>query len=248
MAERSTAMQKCKLLLETIGLLLVLGCLLANMSPKSVVWAADQSATGFRPDDVTFDIPSQALATALQAYCNAAGVQILYESYAAIGYTSKPVRGTFTRETALELMLSGTDLVARFTSSNAATIAPPPRDELSLPPPHPLAGADLALGTLQVTETTSESRQLKSFTNAIQTDIQSALQKNSRLRGADYRVELKIWLDGFKTIEKAELLRSTGDQERDTAISGTLQGLVISEATPANTPQPIRIMIVSRSL
>jgi hypothetical protein len=248
MAERYTPIPKPKLVFETIGLLFMFGCLLANMSLKSVVWAADQAATNFQQDDVAFDIPSQPLATALQAYCNTASVQILYESYAAIGYMSKPVRGTFTREAALQLLLSGTDLVARFTSANAITIAPPSRDETSVPPPHPLAGADLALGTLQVTEVAADARRLESFTNAIQTDIQTALQKNGRLRGADYRVELKIWIDGSRTIEKAELLRSTGDHERDVAISSTLQGLAISEATPANTPQPIRVMIVARSL
>jgi hypothetical protein len=49
-------------------------------------------------------------------------------------------------------------------------------------------------------------------------------------------------------IERTELLRSTGDGDRDAAVAAALRGVTVSQPTPANTPQPVRVVIVVRSL
>jgi hypothetical protein len=87
---------------------------------------------------VIFRIPAQPLATALQAYGQRAGVQVLYESDSAVGRQSMAVEGEFTRNQALELLLSGTNLEVHYTRSDAITLVPrgvrgkddPPADPL----------------------------------------------------------------------------------------------------------------------
>jgi hypothetical protein len=47
-------------------------------------------------------------------------------------------------------------------------------------------------------------------------------------------------------VKRTELFRSSGDQERDDAIGRLLDGLQVSQAPPANTPQPVMVMITVR--
>jgi len=42
------------------------------------------------------------------------------------------------------------------------------------------------------------------------------------------------------------LFRSSGDQERDETIARVLDGMQVSQAPPANTPQPVMVMITVR--
>src|SRR5262245_42576885 len=58
---------------------------------------------------IAFDIPRQPLAGALQAYGQATGIQVLYESNSALGRTSVAVEGKFTADAALSLLLKETE-------------------------------------------------------------------------------------------------------------------------------------------
>ncbi len=62
------------------------------------------------PAPVQFHIPAQPLASALQAYGEQAGIQVLYESGSASGRKSMPVDGKLLPEDALNVLLTGTDL------------------------------------------------------------------------------------------------------------------------------------------
>jgi periplasmic protein TonB len=66
-------------------------------------------------------------------------------------------------------------------------------------------------------------------------------------RGA-YSATVKIWVRGDGTIERAQLAQSTGDAARDKAIEAALSHITrVSEAPPADMPQPISLRIVSRA-
>jgi hypothetical protein len=99
---------------------------------------------------VIFRIPAQPLATALQAYGQRAGVQVLYESDSAVGRQSMAVEGEFTRNQALELLLSGTNLEVHYTRSDAITLVPRGVRGKDDPPADPLVKADLSIGELRV--------------------------------------------------------------------------------------------------
>jgi hypothetical protein len=198
---------------------------------------------------LTFNIPSQPLATALQAYSAVTGVQLLYESSAGIGRVSTKVEGAFTRDTALRMLLTDTDLTVHYTRANSITLALASADADN-PPAAVFAKADLSLETLRVRDPVDrgDPAQLRAYTNIIQSDIQQALKKDGRTRNGTYNAGIKLWIDGPRTVKRTELFRSSGDLDRDEVISRLLDGLQISQAPPANTPQPVLIMITVRSM
>lgn len=213
--------------------------------------AASQAATQdgeSEPGSMVFQIPSQPLATALQAYSQVSGVEVLYESRIAVGLQSAPVGGAFTPETALRLMLASTDLAVHYNRSNAITLSLPADEHL--PPVSPLAGADLQLDTMRVSggQPRPNEQMMREFSESVQFDIEAALRKNARTRTGNYRANVRLWVDPSRTVRKAELAQSTGDSERDAHIADVLQGLVLRYTPPANAPQPVRVVIVVRSL
>ena len=194
---------------------------------------------------IPFHIPAQPLANALQAYGAQTGVQVLYESHSAAGRHSVAVEGNFTPENALNLLLAGTDLSVHYTRPDAITLARS-SSEQDAPPLSPIAATDLSLGTLRV-RGEEDSSSLRAYSESVQVDIQKALQRNARTRGGSYRVVFDLWIDPFRTITRTQLFQSTGDAERDAALTVALRGVVISRAAPANMRQPVRVAIVVRS-
>lgn len=209
---------------------------------------ADDASKPLGP--LKFDIPAQPLVEALQAYSVTTGAQVMFETSSASGFRSLPVQGEFTAEAALQMLLADTDLRVRYTRANAITVAPLSAPDADQPPPHALAPADMALGTLNVSggaESGDRSR-MGEYIGVVQADIQKALKKAGKARGGDYRAEVKLWVGPSRIVQRAELSRSNGDKDRDALIASALQGLVLSQAAPTNTPQPIRFMIAIRVL
>ncbi|MGY3486713.1 hypothetical protein ACVW1C_004596 [Bradyrhizobium sp. USDA 4011] len=207
--------------------------------------AAQQREIVATSTPIDFNIPSQPLASALQAYGERTGVQVLYESNSATGRKSAPVEGTLTPEEALNLLLKGTDLKVQYIRPDAITLA----SRADHPPASPLATADLSLGTLQVRATGdgNDTSALRDYSESLQLDIQKALQKNIGSRGGSYQLVVDLWIDSSRTIQRTRLSRSTGDQNRDAAVTAALQGLTVSRTTPANASQPVRIAIRVKS-
>lgn len=230
-----------KLLPVAYAALLVAGIYAADADDRPV----------FRPDElIAFHIPPQPLAGALQSFGQTTGIQVLYESNSAVGRTSVAVEGKFTADAALNLLLKGTELRVRYIRPDAITLALPSAEGVnSALPAVPLATSDLSLGTLRVRGSSdSDGAARLDYSQRVQMDIQNALRKNPRTRDGSYRAVLDLWIDSARTIERTELFRSTGDRERDAAVAATLRGVTISRPAPANTPQPVRVVIVVKSL
>src|SRR5262249_39789865 len=146
---------------------------------------------------ISFQIPAQPLASALQAYGQKAGVQILYESNSAAGRTSVAVEGSFSREDALKRLLAGTGLGVQYTGPPALILALPSAATSDQPPPSPFATPDLLLGELHVRASSEgeDADQFHDYAESIRSDVQKALQHNARTRGGDYRATLDLWID-----------------------------------------------------
>lgn len=230
-------------MLVALTALLIAGVLGANAAEEGRV------ARAGRP--IAFHIPAQSLAGALQAYGQATGIQVLYESSSAVGRMSVALEGTYAPDDALNLLLTGTELKVRYIGPDAITLALPSAEGVGYAPPAtPLATSDLSLGRLRVRQNgdADDAVRLQDYSQRVQMDIQNALRKNARTRDGNYRAVLDIWIDPARTIERTEWFRSTGDHERDVAVSAALRGLTISKPAPANTPQPVRVVIVVKSL
>ena len=210
--------------------------------------AAQQRDTVAASAAIEFNIPAQQLASALQAYGERTGVQMLYESNSATGRKSTSVEGSLTPEDALNLLLTGTDLKVQYIRPDAITLASR-AVRADHPPASPLATADLSLGTFQVRASSdgNDTGALRDYSESLQLDLQKALQKNIGSRGGSYQLIVDLWIDPSRTIQRTQLLRSTGDQKRDAAVTAALQGLTVSRTTPANASQPVRIAIRVKS-
>ena len=227
--------------------LMIVASMVAALGAMVSAMAANDDPQYLAP--LRFNIPSQPLASALQAYSTATGVQLLYESGAASGRYSIGVEGEMTRDAALRILLSETDLTIHYTRVNSVTLAPAVSDPDN-PPAALFNKADLILEPLRVRRPTdrNDASQLQAYNGIIKADIQQALRKDAKTRSGSYSAGIKLWIDGPRTVQKTELFRSSGDQERDDAISRLLDGLQISQAPPVNTPQPVTIIINVRSM
>jgi hypothetical protein len=184
----------------------------------------------------------------LQTYSKLTGVDVLYESRIAEQLFSSPVDGTFTRQAALEALLAGTDVTVQYTRSDAITLSLASY-QVDIPPASPLADADLMLDTLRVSAVAPPDKsKMRDFSQSAQADIEAALRKDTRTNSGNYRASVKLWVDPTRIIRRAELAQSTGDASRDASIADTLRGLMLRKEPPENAPQPVRIVIVVRSL
>ncbi len=210
-------------------------------------WGQDNTLAD--PQARNFHIPSQPLANALEVYARESGIEVLYESSIVASLESESVEGTYTPEMALQMMLSKTELKVRYARANAITLSLPGSDD-SLPPVSPFADADLSLDPLRVTSgaESADVGLLREFSEVIQSDLARALRQNAQTRSGSYKASVNLWVDPSRKIRSATLLRPTGDMGRDASIPIALEGVVLSRAPPANTPQPVKVVITVRSL
>jgi iron complex outermembrane receptor protein len=93
----------------------VLAAALAACLPGVSAGAETQEA-------IQFNIPAQDLSRALSVFTTQSHVQVLYEGNIAQGLRSTPLKGSYTPNKALKMLLTGIPVQARFTSERTATL------------------------------------------------------------------------------------------------------------------------------
>lgn len=199
--------------------------------------------------DITFSIPSEPLAMAIQAFSQTSGVEVFYESSITAGRRSASVEGRYSAQAALAQLLGGAGFSVRFTRANAVVLSVPSAKD-DLPASRAAAHFDLSLDPIRVTAATErpDDARLREFSEAVQGEVEAMLRKDTKIRSGNYRIRVKLWIDPSRTVRRAELAQSTGDQTRDSAIETSLQGFVLSRVPPPNTPQPMRVVVSVRTL
>jgi TonB family protein len=84
------------------------------------------------------------------------------------------------------------------------------------------------------------------YAGALQGSMQRALQRDERTRRGAWRVTVRLWIGPGGEISRAQLVGSSGDPNRDTAIQQVLTGLTV-QPPPGDLPQPIVERIDSRA-
>lgn len=107
----------------------------------AVFWLGSPSMAAAQ--SVTFDVPVQPLAAALDQFARQAGLQLAFSPELARGKTSSPVSGTMDRPAALTRLLQGTGLDGRISGSTVTIETLPPR-----------SGADQELPEVEVSGST----------------------------------------------------------------------------------------------
>jgi secretin/TonB-like protein len=189
------------------------------LMPDSVVLAQG----GGPANKFAFDIPSQPLELALDAYGAASRLQVLYESALTAGRRSAELKGTYTQQAALQQLLSGTGLDFNVTADRAFTL-------VLVPTRPPL-------------EQSRPIADYSQFLGGVQTGLIAALCRRPETRPGAYRLALQFWIGGSGQIETPHLLSSTGVASRDAAITGMLERMALGQAPPAGMPQPITMVL-----
>lgn len=77
--------------------------------------------------------------------------------------------------------------------------------------------------------------------------IEDALLDQSHVRKKAYSVVAKVWVSPGGSIQRAELVRSTGHEEIDNRLVDLILGVqTMAKAPPEGIPQPIKLKITSR--
>jgi TonB family protein len=174
---------------------------------------------------IELNIPAQAIDKALDTFGAISGFQIFYETALTAGRQSKAVNGIFARETALRLLLEGSNLTAHIIAADTITIAP-----------SNAADADLH----------QAKRAAISYYGFMQAGITSALCRSAKTRPGTYRLAMQYWIDASGRITELRVIGSSGDQERDGAVAQAIRSVVFQPPL-VNIPQPVTFAIEPRS-
>mgnify|MGYP006174798689 CR=1 FL=1 len=195
------------------------GCL--SLLALSPCW---QPAQAQGPEQIPFRIDAGTLGPALHAYGRATGIAVMLDDR----YSDRPVQavaGSYTASAAMQRLLSGTGLLARFIGGDAVIVyAPQSTSEPSAARP----SAQASYGD---------------YVARLQTEVTQVLCRQPQTRPGRYRLALQMRLDGVGQVAGLRLLDSTGEASRDQAVASALQALSFAPPPPA-MPQPVLLLLV----
>lgn len=85
------------------------------------------------------------------------------------------------------------------------------------------------------------------YAGLIQSHLQEAIAKNKRLRSQDFRAVVHIWLRPDGSVQRAELVGSSGKPDTDELIRQAFAEVpALREPPPGDLPQPVRLRLTNR--
>jgi TonB family protein len=226
----------------------VVGCVLAFHAEPAVAAmqgsddAADLGVTNMGVHGaIRFDIGAVSLPSALDAYSQSSGIQVLYDGALASGRLSAPVHDVTTAENALTRLLEGTGLAAVFTRDrNVIIVLNPGASKVvyTVLPPGPV----MRLGMLHV-DAPKLIGSGGTYASLVQSELQRVLLRNPRLLVGHYEALVRIWVDQGGIVQKSQLVSSTGNTHCDGALLKTIQSLAVSAPPPIDLVQPVSIRV-----
>jgi hypothetical protein len=195
-------------------------------------------------DDVRrgYAIPAQHLDQALEDFSAVSGRQVIYDGAIDLQHRTSPgATGLMSSDAALQALLSGTGVTARYTPSGDIV--------LSLSGGNSLQRAALGTATLRLPSLHVESsapaqdNRFRLYNQTLQMELMRVLRKRVPVFRDGFRAGVVLWLGETGIIERAELYHTTGDDARDATICDLFAGLAISQPPPDDMPEPVRVMI-----
>lgn len=178
---------------------------------------------------VTFDIPAQPLAQALDAYGRTTGMAALVDQSLTAGRRSAGVKGVLTPDQALKVLVAGTGLAIRYAGSDAFTLEP--------------ASTVVTLASSDVASVRGPED--GAYFADLQDTLIRTLCRRLETRPGRYRLGVQLWIGSGGVIRAAHLLDSSGSPDRDVAITDVLSDAVVASPPPA-LPQPVTIVLLPR--
>lgn len=171
-----------------------------------------------------FDLPAQPLQSALDAYSAITGLSGFYSAESIAGHTSAAIRGWYTPDAVLRMLIENTGLIAYYTAPDAFVLEPAPERRV------PRAAASAA-----------------GYEGLVQSRVRDEFCRDPRIEPGDYRIAVSFYINEQGRIEQPRLLDSTGNEARDEAILGALRRVDIG-LSPADASRPFAMLILPRSL
>lgn len=82
------------------------------------------------------------------------------------------------------------------------------------------------------------------YGNLIKNEVMERLGSDKALRTGNYQVQVRLWFSRDGTIEKAAVVKSSGDRDRDRSIETQLSSFTrIPQPPPAGVPSPITLTV-----
>jgi hypothetical protein len=196
----------------------------ATVVPAAALEAGAKQIELSRP--IAFDLSAQPLDMALETYASLSGRQVVYGGDLATGRWSAPVKGSFTADVALQMLLTGTGLLARYMATDGFVLVPDPAQRSPLVNTAPPA---------VITE----------YYARIQAGLRRAFCADDGVRSKGYRVAAALWIGRSGDLMRGAMLDTTGDSGLDAALDRTIHSVVIGGTPPAGFAQPVVVLISS---
>lgn len=197
-----------------------------------LIWLLPARADGEQPQAWnTYDISAQELSSALEAFSRSSGMAVLVDRQLTRGRRSIGVQGRLTATQALNTLLVGTGLMARYARADAFTL------QIAQVAPVPLPSGATGTG----------SQVGSSYALAIQSAIERRLCASPLTRPGGYRALLQVWIGRDGAVQHSRLVTSSGDSQRDAALVDSVQHLRIERSPPSSLRQPVTLLLVPDS-
>lgn len=199
-----------------------------------------------------FDIPAQPLAGALAEFATVSGVDIAYRQSLATDGRSSPVHGEYPAPVALQMLLRGTGLAARFTGPRAVIIFAPGAVDAVAPRRGASAAPSLRLDMAEVRAPVMVGKPDRSghyrYAVAVQSEIRELLRTDGAYEGRAFRLEIRILVDKGGVIRDVSIRRASGEPARDRHVVAALTGRVLSSPPPRDLAEPLTFEVASDRL
>ena len=219
------------------GALTLSWCLVVALMMAAHMAAAQSVALGNADTEpLRFDLPAQPLEISLSVFGRLTGHSVLVASNLTAGREAAAVQGDFAPREALQRMLAGSGLAARYIGADAFTLVPVP----SVPPSaHERVGenvpkADAATGQA-------------GYATVLQASITRVLCIAQPDAFGRYRLGLQLWIDAAGLVNEARLIEGSGLAQRDALVLATLGSLRMDAPPPPGMAQPVTILLTPRA-
>ncbi|QSI31525.1 secretin and TonB N terminus short domain protein [Variovorax sp. RKNM96] len=214
------------------GALTLSWCLVVALMMAARMAAAQAVADG---EPVRFDLPAQPLEISLSVFGRITGHSVLVVSSLTAGREAAAVQGDFVPREALQRMLAGSGLAARYIGADAFTLVPVP----SVPSARERADE-------RVPKAGAAAAQV-GYAAVLQASITRVLCIAQPDAFGRYRLALQIWIDAAGLVNEARLIEGSGLAQRDALVLATLGSLQMDAPPPPGMAQPVTILLTPRA-
>lgn len=188
-----------------------------------------------------FDLPAQPLEISLSVFGRITGHSVLVASSLTAGREAAAVHGDFTPREALQRMLAGTGLAARYTGTDAFTLVPVPA----------APSAESRSGGHDAPKNEGAAAEAVRAQAGFAAELQASVTRVLCIAQPDafgrYRLGIQLWIDPAGQVGEARVLEGSGLPQRDATVLASLRALALDAPPPPGMAQPVTILLTPRA-